>query len=726
MSRKSLIICLVVLVLMVAGVGVAVALLYSGSGQTKAEALQVPDENRYLLLPAVPSDAAAVFCFGDVEDVELGAFSRQILDAAGDARAIVSFHHSGKALVPLYIVDAGKASDIPSEIESAVIAAAGANAMYSEVVNCSSVDGVRKALAGRSLVIVSAHENLVKSSVRHLRSGESIADAPGFAEAAASVGGNDVAFIANAYSQKIISSLMMKKYISYSSFFSHFADWIVFSVKDGFRFDGAAVYAKDEDDFMAVLQASEPAVSSLSSVIPSYTLFALSLPMKDVDAYIAAYESFVDSGQHLAGYRARQKELSASAGMPVADFIKIARISEVSKATFKVAGGMESVNLIKIGKEALDVLCPEAAERGYVPAVHQYRFKGFLASVFGNIFSLSDESCCTYAGGWLISGSRAAVEEYVADGALEYTLADKMKDAGSEDLLAAAPSVFVSYFSFTEDKDALAGFFSKDFLAYVSSVTDGADYCPLVGRVSKAKKGMALSMELGRATVKRSKAPVVERDTTVVVPDGPYQVKNSGTGKMNKFYQNSHLSLCLNEDGKDLWGIPFQHKICGMANTIDYYANGKLQILFGAADKIYLIDRLGRFVSGFPVSVGKEILLGPEPYDFNGVNKYNVMVLHKDNSLEMYNLKGIKPESWKGIKVEETIKSLPEKIAVGGKSYWVVRTSVQTLIFPLMGGDALTVFEGDKMIRPDSEIRVIDAATVGFDCYDGKQRSLKF
>ena len=92
----------------------------------------------------------------------------------------------------------------------------------------------------------------------------------------------------------------------------------------------------------------------------------------------------------------------------------------------------------------------------------------------------------------------------------------------------------------------------------------------------------------------------------------------------------------------------------------------------------------------------------------------------------MYNLKGIKPESWKGIKVEETIKSLPEKIAVGGKSYWVVRTSVQTLIFPLMGGDALTVFEGDKMIRPDSEIRVIDAVTVGFDCYDGKQRSLKF
>jgi hypothetical protein len=100
------------------------------------------------------------------------------------------------------------------------------------------------------------------------------------------------------------------------------------------------------------------------------------------------------------------------------------------------------------------------------------------------------------------------------------------------------------------------------------------------------------------------------------------------------------------------------------------------------------------------------------------------MVLHKDNTIEMYNLKGEKPASWKGIKGKETIKSLPERITVGGNSFWIVRTSLRTEIFPFYGGDALTTFEGDQMIRPDSEIKVVDGTTVEAVCYDGKTRTV--
>lgn len=101
------------------------------------------------------------------------------------------------------------------------------------------------------------------------------------------------------------------------------------------------------------------------------------------------------------------------------------------------------------------------------------------------------------------------------------------------------------------------------------------------------------------------------------------------------------------------------------------------------------------------------------------------MVLHKDNTIEMYNLKGQKPDSWKGIKAEETIKSLPELITVGGKSFWVVRTSIQTLIFPFVGGEPVTKFEGDRKIRPDSPVTVQDVTSVEVECYDGHKRTVK-
>ena len=92
----------------------------------------------------------------------------------------------------------------------------------------------------------------------------------------------------------------------------------------------------------------------------------------------------------------------------------------------------------------------------------------------------------------------------------------------------------------------------------------------------------------------------------------------------------------------------------------------------------------------------------------------------------MYNLKGRKPSTWKTITAPETIKGLPEPVKVGGSTFWVVRTSIQTLIYPFSGGSALTSFKGDQMIRPDSEIKVLeDNVSVSVSCYDGQTRTVR-
>ena len=100
---------------------------------------------------------------------------------------------------------------------------------------------------------------------------------------------------------------------------------------------------------------------------------------------------------------------------------------------------------------------------------------------------------------------------------------------------------------------------------------------------------------------------------------------------------------------------------------------------------------------------------------------------NKDNTIEMYNIHGKKPESWKGIypPADNTIKYLPERLAVGNSTYWVVRTSVQTLIYPFYGGEPLTKFSGDAMFLPTAVVKVKDAATIEAESYDGKVRSVK-
>lgn len=707
MSRKSLILCLSVLAFLIIGTGIAVAFLYKGVDTGKEKKVSnVAVQERYRLLSAVPSDAVLVACFSD--------------KGPHGSPMAVSLHYSGK-LLPLYVYDAGKASESggPSEEAAALMADIEGKGLTARFVD-----------ARRPMVLASSSDVLIQSALRHLDKSMSVMDAPGFADATAMVTGEDVAFVSNVHASYLMPAVFTKKYSSYSGFVSRLSDWTAFDITDfdkTFSMEGSVVYGSDASEFMNVLQNSEPAVSALSQILPSYTVFAASLPMSGYDGYRNAFDAFLDSRQLLQKNNANIKSLSGKTGVSPAGLMTAIGMREVAVASFMVGGKLEKVNLIRTDKDVPEVLFKGTegfSRKDYVPAVHSWPYAGFAESLFGSMFSLEDESCFTWMNGWVVAGSMKAVEEYVSGRALEYTLAQYMADASQPDLLARRKSSFLAYFSFTEDERTLDNIFKTKFLDLTEPLYD-AEYSPMVFSVAPGKTGPSLSLDILKLTLQKTKAPAFERDTTVIVPKGPFKVKNSGTGKMNSFYQNAHLSLCLNEDGKDLWGVPFKEPLCGTAYNVDYYANGKLQIIFGAGSRIYLIDRLGRYVTGFPVDLKKDILIGPDVYDFNGTRKYNIMLLHKDNTVEMYNLKGEKPAAWKGIKAEETIKSLPERISVGGSTFWVVRTSIRTLIYPFYGGEPLTDLSGDQMIRPDSEIKVLDGTSVEAVCYDGKHRTVR-
>ncbi len=750
MSRKSLIICLAVLAAMILGVGIAVAFLYSGTGGGRDRRENVvPDQERYLLLPAVPADAVFVACLSDAGDAVpalLSGFSfmseladsirSDSFDALSSRRMSVSLHYTG-SLQALYVFDMGKASAEPSEDASALMAFAGARGMYCDYVDCSSVTDGNRDISRRSLVLLSESETLVKSSERHLEKSISIMDATGFAEASAAVNGPDVMFFSNSHAKTLMAGMFSGKYASYSPFVSTMSQWTVAGIgkadASGTYMTVRPVFGGDPAEYMTVLSKSEPGTSKVSQVLPSFTISALSLPVGDVQSYMAAYQGYMDSRQSLQSYRRRQRDLETRTGISPEEFFTRLEVKEIAKASFLTGGAVETVNLMRIGREDDMVFLGAEGEsfRDYKPAIHSWPFYNYASSVFGGYFDLgtdkntgqSEENCFTYIDGWIVTGTLKAVEEYSSGRALGYSLVEYIADAGQKDMLASQSASMVVYHSFTEYPEGDRSLFTKAFAAGLGPFREGGDFCPVVITMTKGKDGLETDVRMPKLTMMRTKAPEFVRDTTVVIPQGPFEVMNSGTGQKNRFYQNSYGSLCLrDENGKDLWGVPFKGKLCGTAYNVDYYANGKQQIIFGSGKKIYIIDRLGRLVNGFPIELEKEILLGPDVYDFNNSKAYNIMVLHKGNTIEMYNLKGRKPASWKSITAPETIKGLPERLIVGGKTFWVVRTAIQTLIYPFNGGAALTTFKGDEMIRPDSGIEIVDGSSVKVDCYDGKTR----
>ena len=202
-----------------------------------------------------------------------------------------------------------------------------------------------------------------------------------------------------------------------------------------------------------------------------------------------------------------------------------------------------------------------------------------------------------------------------------------------------------------------------------------------------------------KSAAREEKPAVPGPEATVAVPEGPFEVRNCGTGKINSISQREDFSLEMkDEKGAVLWTYALPGKICGRIAQIDYYANRKIQYLFICGSSLYLLDRLGHIVKGFPVQLSSEVLLGPDAYDFSGAGRYNIMVLNRDGSIDMYNLKGERPASWKSIRPEASAIGLPELLEKGNRSWWVVRSSEKSLVYGFYG-NFVKSFVGEPLVN---------------------------
>lgn len=210
-------------------------------------------------------------------------------------------------------------------------------------------------------------------------------------------------------------------------------------------------------------------------------------------------------------------------------------------------------------------------------------------------------------------------------------------------------------------------------------------------------------------------------DSTIHLNPGPFEVKDV-TKKSAAFLEqlpNMRLRY-MDANKKGVWAIPFDTPICGYVEQIDLYANGRLQMLFASVDKLYLLDRLGRFVNGYPKRLPKRVVMGPKLLkNVNGI-KYSIHVLNDDNTISWYDVNGKPIEGWSDIVAPEFIKELPEFAKFAGKRYWIVRAPSQLLLYTI-DGKQIEFPDKKRKIDRESEIELVQDGVFKVKCTDGKE-----
>ena len=706
MGKRFTIVAVTALALLIAGIVLAVLRLYKNGPEAPVAAETAPAS--WSVLKAIPSDANAVWVFdGSAKAARVLADSTgfvqgflapenpafmAFLQGLDRSRMAVSLHNSG-SLVPL---------------------------VAAEVAEPDSLTLVRAARAGLKTLrkdgyfLASRSETFLNAAARHLDEESSILGARHLQDLLRSVSGPAVLFLSHAQAGKLVQTYAGTAYRQQATFVKNLTAWSAWSVrdleKDHIVLKGTALPGESAASYFGAFAGLPSAKAEFPEVLPYGTCTAFSIPVADAQAMLNARRSFEDGNGRLVAYNKALKSKSGRPQSPEEWFVNL-QPREVVHARFRTDDGVERDALLV--RSARDLKLGSEAPNPY---------RGCLALLLGNDFSAPDTLCASLNSHWTLYGDLPTLRAFADKDFMSYKLKERLSDAS-----VSLPDGFVAYASLSDNPETIRNLFSANIAQPLQDFVQGAGFAPASVGLDLSDERPSLRVSVDTRVLRGTKVQVLERDTTVVVPTGLFPVINFSTGKTNYLYQNAQKSICLNdENGKGVWGIPFKEDLCGRVQCIDYYNSKKIQFLFCAGDKLYLLDRLGHWVNGFPVKLPKPVLLGPDAYDFTGAGGYTIMVLHKDGSLERYNLHGQKPEGWKGIRAPETIKNLPELVETEkGKRYWAVRTSIRTLLYPFEGGDALNLKdEGGKMIKPDA-VLTPTAKGVSAECYDGRTRDFK-
>ena len=170
----------------------------------------------------------------------------------------------------------------------------------------------------------------------------------------------------------------------------------------------------------------------------------------------------------------------------------------------------------------------------------------------------------------------------------------------------------------------------------------------------------------------------------------PWIVKNHYTREKEILIQDDNHSLYLiNNVGKILWKRNMNEEIIGEIQQVDRYKNNKLQYVFTTSKKIHQIDRKGRYVSGYPVTLKAPVTRGLVVFDYDKNRNYRMLVTQGRN-LHNFGVDGRQVKGWKFKSKISDLATPPNLLQIKGKDYIVAsHTSGEIRVLNRKGEDRI-------------------------------------
>ncbi|MBL4585864.1 MAG: DUF3352 domain-containing protein [Flavobacteriales bacterium] len=551
----------------------------------------------------------------------------------------------------------------------------------------------------KGLILVSSDEQLLRTSLSQLADEKSLNNDPYFVKATASAGKNVEADLYINYAQL---PSYLRKYLNADKLngLGSLASWTELDLnlkKDGLTFNGFTYSNDSLPQLLNLFLGQSPQSISFPEILPSNTASFLFFGLDDPIAFSSDYRKLLERDGSLSELEATLDSLNAVYGMDLEQnllawignefgscviepsssnftdetyFVFKARSSELAK---KLLGDLSATLAEKQGVESM------VGDLNGVE-VRKLELSGILSGIFGAEFSRYENLFyMIYNDHVIMATTQNALAEFLRHIEADRTLAKELAFSEFVENLSSTFNVF-SYHHLARSKHMMESYLNRDALIGMNENVQVFGEFEAIGSQLTSTRGGSFYSNVFLKYDPDQQSSTGRTHWTAQMSDAainaPTFVKNHLSGEWEILVQDKNNALYLfNSEGKELFRVELSESIQSRPKQIDAFKNGKLQYIFNTENFIYLIDRSGNDVEGFPIKLAAAAETDLTVVNYDGKRDYRLLITCKNKRIYNYNIKGKKIKGWKHTKAADpTIQPFLHLFA-DGKDYLITGES---------------------------------------------------
>ena len=213
----------------------------------------------------------------------------------------------------------------------------------------------------------------------------------------------------------------------------------------------------------------------------------------------------------------------------------------------------------------------------------------------------------------------------------------------------------------------------------------------------------------GEEAAETRMAWAAELDTTASMK--PVIVKNHYSKRFEVLVQDdAHTLYMIDHKGDILWRRGLNGPITSHIHQVDRFKNGKLQYVFNTENKLYMLDRNGRDVEDYPISMPSPVTAQVSIFDYDNNRNYRIFI-GCDTRVLLFDVHGKPVSGWEYKTASSPLIGAAQLIQFGGKDYLA--------FFTQDGGVTLRNRRGQERVKmsasfdlKDPELFVVKGSTL--------------